>query len=188
LCRRGWNGFDAAYTFGSYEGVLRELIQLFKYKRIRTLAEPLGKMMAGALPRDERFDVIVPMPLFWWRKWHRGFNQARLLADIVSRRTGIPVVESARRVRATPPQAGLSNAERRRNVARAFACKRGAHNARRVLLVDDVFTTGATASACAAALKRAGAAHVSVIALARTDRRMYSEPLRGDEQPLARVS
>jgi ComF family protein len=133
--------------------------------------------MSSVLPRDERFDFIVPMPLHWWRRWRRGFNQSRLLAEVLSRRTGIAVADLARRVRATSPQAGLSNSGRRRNVATAFAGRNEALLAgRRVLLVDDVFTTGATASACAAALKRAGATRVSVLALARTDRRIYTEP------------
>lgn len=177
LCRRGFNGFDAAYTFGSYEGALRELIHLFKYGGIVTLAEPLGKMMASVLPRDERFDFIVPMPLYWWRRWRRGYNQSRLLANILSKRTGLPVLEAAQRRRGTAPQAGLSNSGRRRNVAGAFSARKTlALGGRRILLVDDVFTTGATASACAAALKRGGATHVSVLALARTDRRIYTEP------------
>jgi len=76
LCRSGLRGFDAAYCFGSYEGVLRELIHLYKYGRIPTLARPLADLLAAALPRDERFDAIVPVPLHSWRRWRRGFNQA----------------------------------------------------------------------------------------------------------------
>lgn len=186
LCRRGLNGFDAAYTFGAYDGALRELIHLFKYGGVRTLAGPLAEMMLRALPRDERFDALVPMPLHWFKRWRRGFNQARLLAQLVSRRTGIPVVAAARRLRSTAPQAGLSNAQRRRNVSGAFAVRRGVRLAGlRLLLVDDVFTTGATASACAAALKRAGAARVSVLALARTDRRLIHGPLPAAARPQA---
>lgn len=173
LCRRGLTGFDAAYAYGAYEGRLRQLIHLFKYDGIRTLAGPLAELLLAALPRQERFDAIVPMPLHWRKRWQRGFNQAKLLAEALSRRTGIPVLEAVRRRRATPPQAGLSNAERRRNVAGAFEVRRRARvEGRRLLLVDDVFTTGATAGACAAALKRAGAERVSVLALARTDRRL----------------
>ena len=179
LCRRGWNGFDAAYTFGAYEGTLRELVHLFKYNRIRTLAGPLGMMMVSVLPRDQRYDIIVPMPLHWLRRWQRGFNQALLLARVVSRRTGIPVVNAMRSCRATAHQAGLSNAKRRRNVAGAFSVKKRADvRGLRAMLVDDVFTTGATASAGAAALKRAGADHVSVLTLARTDRRLFAEPVK----------
>ncbi|MCP5114408.1 MAG: ComF family protein, partial [bacterium] len=150
LCRRGLTGFDAAYSFGSYENELRELVHLFKYGRIRPLAKPLGGMMASVLPRDEQIDVIVPMPLHWLKRWQRGFNQARLLAEVLSRRTGIPVKDVARRDRSTAPQAGLSNAQRRRNVAGAFRIASAARlKGSSVLLVDDVLTTGATASACA---------------------------------------
>ncbi len=187
LCRRGMNGFDAAYTFGAYDGSLRELIHLFKYSAIRTLAGPLAEMMLRALPRDQRFDALVPMPLHWLKRWQRGFNQARLLAEEISRRTGIPVLDAARRRRSTASQAGLSHAERRRNVAGAFAVRRRARlEGLRLLLVDDVFTTGATASSCAAALKRAGAVQVTVLALARTDRRLIHGPLpAGRPRPLA---
>jgi len=170
------NGFDAAYSFGAYEGALRELIHLLKYRGVTTLAGPLGDMMASALPRDERFDLIMPMPMHWWRQWRRGFNQSFLLAKQLSRRTGIPFANAGRRTRATPAQAGLSNAQRRRNVAGAIRIRDGARlEDLRVLLVDDVFTTGSTASSCSLALKRAGAGHVSVLTLARTDRRSMVE-------------
>jgi ComF family protein len=172
LCRSDLQGFDAAYSFGSYDGVLRELIHLFKYGRIRTLGRPLAGHLISAFPRDERFDVIVPMPLHWLRRWQRGFNQSALLAKEIARRCGIPVIRAARRRRSTAPQAGLSNARRRVNVAGAFApTRRGSVRGLRVLLVDDVMTTGATASACARALKNAGARYVAVLTLARADRR-----------------
>jgi ComF family protein len=172
LCRRGAHGFDAAYSYGFYDGTLRELIHLLKYGKIQTLAGPLGRFMAAALPRDRRFDVIVPVPMHWRRRWDRGFNQAVLLADVVARRTGLPVCNAARRQRATPPQAGLSSARRRENMVRAFSVRKpDLVKGRRILLVDDVLTTGATVSACALSLKRAGAAHVSVLTVARADRR-----------------
>jgi ComF family protein len=172
LCRSGMRGFDAAYAFGAYEGTLRELIHLFKYKRIRTLARPLAEHLLSACPREQRFDAIVPMPLHWFRRWQRGFNQAGLLARLVSRRCGIPVVKAVRRTRATPPQAGLTSARRRTNVRGAFSPARAASlRGMRLLLVDDVMTTGATAGACARALKDAGASYVAVLALARADRR-----------------
>jgi ComF family protein len=175
LCRRGLNGFDAAYSFGAYEGTLRKLIHLYKYGGIQPLAGPLGSFLTSALPRDERFDVVVPMPLHWWRRWRRGFNQSELLARGVARRVGLPVVSMVRRNRATAPQAGLTNAKRRVNVSGAFTVKRRfSTRGLRVLLVDDVFTTGATASACAAAFKKAGAVYVAVLTLARTDRRLFS--------------
>ncbi len=172
LCRLGLRGFDAAYSFGAYEGVLRKLIHLLKYGRVRPLARPLGDLLASAIPRDQRFDLVVPVPLHWRRRWWRGFNQSALLAGAVARRYGFRVRHPVRRVRATAIQAGLSNAGRRSNVAGAFRVTRKREvEGRRVLLVDDVMTTGATASACAFALKRAGAEHVALLTLARVDRR-----------------
>ncbi len=172
LCRSNLQGFDAAYSFGAYEGSLREMVHLFKYKRIRTLARPLAEHLLSAFPREQRFDAIVPMPLHWLRRWRRGFNQSALLARHVGRRCGIPVIQAVRRLRPTPPQAGLSNARRRANVRGAFGPARASPiRGMRVLLVDDVMTTGATASACARALKDAGASYVAVLTLARADRR-----------------
>ena len=173
LCRRGVRGFDAAYSFGFYEGELRALIHLFKYGRIVTLAKPLGRLLALALPREQSFDAIVPMPLHWRKRWQRRFNQAELLAGEIARRTHTPVKNALRRVRFTATQAGLTNAKRRQNVSGAFRPKRaGSLDGQRVLLVDDVMTTGATAAACARALKIAGATQVVLLTLARVDRRM----------------
>ena len=173
LCRSGLRGFDAAYCFGAYEGVLRELIHLLKYGRIQTLAGPLGDLMAAALPRDQAFDAVVPVPLHWRRQWKRGFNQSELLARSISRRTAAPMVRALCRRHATQTQAGLSNTNRRRNVASAFQCKRPASVAgKKILLIDDVMTTGSTAAACAAALKRAGARKVVLLTVARVDRRI----------------
>ena len=175
LCRGGLRGFDAAYSFGAYEGPLRQLIHLFKYGRIKTLARPLGSLLARALPRDESFDAVVPVPLSWRRRLQRGFNQAELLAKRLARTTGIPVVRALRRVKATSTQAGLSNTARRRNVASAFRSRSVA--GQRILLIDDVMTTGSTATACAVALKRAGAKRVALLTVARVDRRMTDRHL-----------
>jgi ComF family protein len=176
LCRMGLRGFDAVYSYGSYEGTLRQLVHLFKYGGVRPLARPFGRFLAQALPRGASFDVIVPMPLHWFKQWQRGFNQADLLAREIGHKWGVPVRPVIRRRRATSPQAGLTNAKRRANVRGAFRVARGKPlQGMRVLLVDDVVTTGATASACARVLKRAGAAHVALLALARTDRRAAVE-------------
>ena len=173
LCRLGLQGFDAVYTYGSYEGPLRDLVHLYKYQGVQPLARYFGDLLAIALPRDRRFDVIVPMPLHWTKRWQRGFNQSELLAEEIGRSWNVPVRNIVTRKRSTAPQAGLTNAKRRANVQNAFSLKPGARlNGQSVLLVDDVITTGATASACARALRRAGAKHVSVLAVARTDRRM----------------
>ena len=173
LCRSGLRGFDAAYCFGAYEGTLRELIHLLKYGQIQTLASPLGGFLAAALPRDQAFDAVVPVPLHWRRQWKRGFNQSELLAKTICRRTAVPLVRALRRRHATQTQAGLSNTNRRRNVASAFQCKRTeAVAGKRILLIDDVMTTGSTAAACAVALKKAGARKVVLLTVARVDRRM----------------
>jgi len=173
-CRVGANRFDAAYSFGAYEGTLRELIHLFKYDGIRTLDGPLGRLLLRAFPRDQRFDAIVPMPLHWRRRMDRGFNQSALLAAVLLKGTGLPLEHLVRRARQTESQAGLTSRERRANVRAAFQIPHpGRVAGRRLLLVDDVITTGATLNACAAALKAAGAAHVSVLTLARADRRHW---------------
>jgi ComF family protein len=173
LCRRGLRGFDAAYSFGFYEEELRELIHVFKYGRVQTLAKPLGRFLASALPREQTFDVIVPMPLYWRKRWRRGFNQAALLARELARRTHIPVSNALRRVKDTAAQAGLTNAKRRRNVSGAFRARnKTALPGQRVLLIDDVLTTGATAASCARALRAAGARQVTLLTLARADRRI----------------
>jgi len=178
LCRLGVRGFDAAYSFGFYEDELRQLIHLFKYARVQTLSAPLGRLLAMAFPRDSSFDAIVPMPLHWRKRWQRGFNQSALLAREISRRTHIPVENALRRARHTAAQAGLTNAKRRKNVSGAFRVRKGARlGSRRILLIDDVMTTGATAAACARALKMAGASQVTLLTLARADRRIGFDAL-----------
>jgi ComF family protein len=180
FCRLDLNGFDQVYTFGAYEGVLRKLIHLFKFEGVRTLQRPLGSLLAQALPRESTFDAIVPMPLHWRRRWHRGFNQSDLLAREIARKWHVPVRALVRRKKATAPQAGLTSAQRRKNVEGAFEVKnRTDVKGLRLLLIDDVLTTGATASACARALKRAGASQVTFLALARRDRRVAFEELAG---------
>jgi ComF family protein len=155
-----------------YEGALRSLIHLYKYSGMKPLARTLSAYLERALSVDEPIDAVVPVPLYWRRKWARGFNQSELLARHLARSRKLPVIDALRRKKATAAQAGLSSAGRRRNVAGAFLARRGADvNGKRILLIDDVMTTGATASACAAALKRAGAKSVSLLTVARVDRR-----------------
>ncbi|MBI2817783.1 MAG: ComF family protein [Acidobacteria bacterium] len=171
VCRSGAFVFEQARSFGWYEGTLRSLIHLLKYDGFRPLAKPLGAWLGSLITEVERqrFDLIVPVPLHSKRQRQRGFNQSMLLAAHVSRAHGISL--SARgcvRVRDTRPQTGLRAAERRKNVAGAFQVP-GAESVkgRRVLLVDDVMTTGATANACARALIDAGTQAVWVTTLAR---------------------
>ena len=144
------------------------------------MQRPLGELLAQALPRESGFDAIVPMPLHWRKRWQRGFNQSELLAREIGRRWNLPVRALVRRKRSTVPQAGLTSAQRRKNVEGAFKAGKGAPlKGMRLLLIDDVLTTGATASACARALKRAGAARVTFLALARRDRRAAFEETFG---------
>jgi ComF family protein len=139
---------------------------------MKPLARPLARYLERILPEDEHFDAIVPVPLHWRKRWARGFNQSEILSRRLSEYIGIPVVGALRRKRPTATQAGLAGAGRRRNVARAFEVGTGAKLAgAKILLIDDVITTGATASACAVALKRGGAKSVSLLTLARVDRR-----------------
>lgn len=181
LCRDGLTAFDGAYSFGGYEGPLRRLIHVFKYEGVASLAKPLGQLLGRTLPREISFDLVVPAPMHWRRRWSRGFNHAELLARQVGRRTSLQVENALRRRRNTPSQSGLTNAARRRNLSGAIEVRQpGKVAGRHVLLVDDVLTTGTTASACARALKRSGAARVTVLTVARADRRHWMAEVRGE--------
>jgi ComF family protein len=174
ICRESLVNFDSAYSFGSYEGPLRKLIHLYKYAKIESLALPLSRFLVRAIPLDQRFDAVIAMPMHWRKQWERGFNQAELLARPIAKRYGLRLSNNLRRKRYTRSQAGLTETQRRENLKNSFHVKRAEQIAgKRVLLIDDVFTTGATLRTAAAALKAAGAAHVSALALARVDRRGF---------------
>jgi ComF family protein len=175
------------FAYGVFEEPLRELVHLFKYAGVTALARPLGRLLRRALPRDRRFDLIVPTPLHWRRRWTRGYNQAMLLARELAPTLGLKPVNALRRTRATSTQTGLSRTARRANVAGAFTVwDASLVRGRRVLLVDDVMTTGATLRACAAALKRAGAQSVSIAVLARAGRPGSSWPSDGADACISR--
>ena len=153
-----------------YDDVSRILIHGLKYSDRLDLAPMLGRWMARAghaLLEDA--DALVPVPLHWRRLWARRFNQSAALAKIVSQASGVPVVGDAlKRVKATLQQVGLTASERALNVQGAFAvADRSRVAGRRLILIDDVLTSGATIDACARALNRAGAAAVDVLVFAR---------------------
>jgi ComF family protein len=187
VCRQSLVNVDTAYSFGSYEGPLRNLIHLFKYAKVESLACPLSRLLIRSLPLEQRFDIVLAMPMHWRKRWERGFNQAELLAKPVAKRYGLKLATNLRRKRHTKAQAGLTEAQRRENARGSFLIKRPEElQGKRVLLIDDVFTTGATLRAAAAALKKAGAAHVSALTLARVDRRAF-DPVSASSGKAART-
>jgi ComF family protein len=153
-----------------YQGCIRSAVHLLKYRRQRRAARPLGALLAEDLARRPLpIDAIAAIPLHQSRQATRGFNQAEALAAEVSRRCGAPLIGAElQRVRATEQQAKLDARQRAANVRDAFRWCAPYPPPRRILLVDDVLTTGATMGACTEALLAAGAHEVSGIALARS--------------------
>ena len=177
-CCRIESAIGQARAVGEYEGALRDIIHALKYSGRHSLARPLAELMRQR-GRDllEEVDCIVPVPLHWRREYQRGFNQAREIA----RPLGPPVVEALRRQRATRAQVELAADRRRANVSGAFAARQSwfrgpAIRGKRVLLIDDVSTTGATLEACAQVLKESGASEVYALTAARVVTRRRQRP------------
>jgi ComF family protein len=162
-------GFDYARAAGAYAGTLREALHALKFHGRRALARPLAALVREEcihlLPPD--VDALVPVPLARDRERTRGFNQAGLIAAGLKRGLQAPVrARWLARIRETAPQTELTAAERQRNVRGAFVAS-AAVAGHHVVVVDDIFTTGATATECARALRRAGARRVGVVTVAR---------------------
>jgi ComF family protein len=169
-CQQSPLAIDGIRSVAFFEGPLRRAMHKLKYQGLRTVAVPLGQMMSAYWQREPLpADVIVPVPLHRRRLRQRGYNQAGLLAQVLGQEIGLPVHEDwLVRTKATSSQVDLDAAERKQNVAEAFQCKnREAIVGCRVLLIDDVCTTGATLEACSLALRQAGAQSVWALTLGR---------------------
>ena len=163
--------FERARAVALYDGTARDLVHRLKYRDRQELARSMARMMAASgadLLADA--DLLVPVPLHWLRLWRRRFNQAALLARRIAHLSGKPcALRVLSRVKATKPQVGLTRAQRGLNLQGAFrvpAAARPAIQGRRILLIDDVATTGATGNAAARVLIRAGAKSVDLLTFA----------------------
>lgn len=160
------DGVRAAVAYGP---VARQLVLRMKYGGRTAFAATAARQMVRLMP--DAADLLLPVPLHRWRIWGRGFNQSALIARELARLSDVPVeAELLRRIRATPPLRGLGMRSRAKAVAGAFAMPpvgKERVRGRSVVLVDDVYTSGATADACVRILKRAGAARVTILCWAR---------------------
>lgn len=158
--------FEKIHYYASYTGVMKEAIHLMKFSGLRRLAIPLAGVFENMnLPV---VDAVMPVPLHRTKLLAREFNQTAALAKYISKKTGARLITSALiKTKLTQPQTALSGADRRKNLKKAFAVCEDVSGLK-ILLVDDVITTGATVAECARALKKAGASEVHVAALARS--------------------
>jgi competence protein ComFC len=164
--------FEAAVAVYRSRGIVRRVVHQFKYGRETHLRYPVGQWLCDALEderlRGRQFDVIVPVPLHPARQRERGFNQAALLAALLGERISVSVKPALERIRYTTTQTAFDRSERMENLRGAFRLRRRVNvQGLRMLLVDDVLTTGATLSECARVLKKAGAASIYAATAAR---------------------
>ncbi len=153
-----------------YEGVLREAIHALKYQRVKALGHVLGRLLAQQVPRPDTLDAVIPVPMSLERMAQRGYNHAALLAESACTEWGIPDLyrdDLLARVRQDQRQAELSAVDRRVNVRHAFQSIGPNLASYRILIIDDICTTGSTLDACAQALLSHGANQVAAVTLAR---------------------
>jgi len=170
-CRRRVRPFDRCRSAGIYDSGLREAIHRVKFDGGKTLGRCLGRWLARALSSEAaEVDLVIPVPLHPRRVRERGYNQSELLSEALAASCGL--THSARLLRKTTPtrsQATLGRHDRRKNLRGTFALSPGAAiSGKRILLVDDIYTTGCTVEECCRALRRGGARSVRVVTLART--------------------
>jgi ComF family protein len=172
VCKNNKLRFEKSFFVSDNTEPVRTLIHQFKYKKHMCLATPLGLLLTNLLLQKTigELDFVVPVPLHWKKKRERGFNQSELMAKKISRKLSIPIsTNNLFRVKNTLSQTQLSRTQRQKNVKGAFKVKKPEMFFRKnVLLVDDVLTTGMTASECAKSLENAGTNKVFLIALARS--------------------
>ena len=169
-CREAGHRFIQARSYGQYEGVLKRLIFEFKYRRRPDIAGFLGEKMTQTLDKLPwpPFDYIVPVPLHRKRLQERGYNQALLLAKVISKTTGIPIYCCLVREKPTEHQTLLDKRLRQKNLEEAFTTiPRPKLSGKKILLIDDVYTTGSTADACTKAILCAGAEKTYILTCAR---------------------
>ncbi|HEX8444375.1 MAG TPA: ComF family protein [Allosphingosinicella sp.] len=163
--------FDQLRAAVAYGEIARAVALKLKYAGRPGVAETMAQLMSRHLDRGDPDVILVPVPLHRWRIWKRGYNQSALIASAPSRRTGLrAALALIERIKATPPLKGLGRRERADAVRGAFRLSAPSAELakdRTIILVDDVFTSGATANACAQVLKRNGAARVHIICWAR---------------------
>ncbi len=173
-CKRKKYSFEFSCSTGIYDKVLKKCIHLFKYYGEKKLAKPLGKLMVDSLVKNDEFkrkiDLIIPVPLHRNDLKKRGFNQSVLLGKVTGDYLSIPVRENVLvKKKLTPFQVNLSKKERKINILGAFSVEKPEEiKGKNILILDDVFTTGATVEECTKELMKARAKNIFVLTLART--------------------
>jgi ComF family protein len=171
-CRTKKSSLAFVVAVGPYEEPLSEMILALKFKRLTAVAPKLSEMLADVLWEDGRVGsdwVLVPVPLSAMSGRRRGFNQSELIASGLSKSLGVPLLTNAlSKVRETREQASLSRLYRLSNLTGAFRAEEKAVQGRKILLVDDITTTGSTLEACAKELRRTGASKVAAAVIAHT--------------------
>lgn len=182
-CRGSRRRYDRLIVPWTFEAPLSAVLHALKFRQLDALGGELARELLAWIPPLPALDLVVPVPLHWRRRLRRGYNQAESIARPLARAAGLPFARGLARSRATPPQTTLDRRRRTANLRGAFRHARplgaGGRPPRRVLLVDDVVTTGSTLDAAAAALRAAGVSRVVALAVARTPSHPRHDPPSG---------